>query len=102
MTLINSMLVSRFGTGLASLELGASGTAVVTLPIAFAAGLLSFLSPCVFPVIPGYIGYLSGTAMVAGGAAVAATKVVSNASAPAGSAVAKPDSRTSGSTDPAR
>jgi cytochrome c-type biogenesis protein len=102
MTLINSMLVSRFGTGLASLDLGANGAAIVTLPIAFAAGLLSFLSPCVFPVIPGYIGYLSGTAIVAGGAAVAATKVVSGASAPAGSAAAKPDSRPSGSAGPAR
>src|SRR5215813_2251021 len=28
---------------------------------AFAAGLLSFFSPCVAPLVPGYIGYLSGT-----------------------------------------
>ena len=28
--------------------------------IAFAAGLLSFLSPCVLPLIPGYISYVSG------------------------------------------
>jgi cytochrome c-type biogenesis protein len=27
---------------------------------AFAAGLLSFFSPCVAPLVPGYIGYLSG------------------------------------------
>ena len=26
-------------------------------------GLLSFLSPCVLPLIPAYIGYLSGTAV---------------------------------------
>lgn len=33
------------------------------LYIAFVAGLLSFLSPCVLPLVPAYIGYLSGTAM---------------------------------------
>ena len=32
-----------------------------TLPIAFFAGLISFLSPCVLPLIPGYISYISGT-----------------------------------------
>ena len=32
-----------------------------TLPIAFLAGLISFLSPCVLPLIPGYISYISGT-----------------------------------------
>ena len=29
--------------------------------IAFGAGLISFLSPCVLPLIPGYISYVSGT-----------------------------------------
>ena len=33
----------------------------VTLSIAFFAGLISFLSPCVLPLIPGYISYISGT-----------------------------------------
>ncbi len=32
----------------------------VSLLIAFTAGLLSFLSPCVLPIIPGYISYISG------------------------------------------
>ena len=31
-----------------------------TLPIAFFAGLISFLSPCVLPLIPGYISYING------------------------------------------
>jgi len=62
--LISSAIVSRVGTGLASVELGGAGiSSVVTIPIAFLAGLLSFLSPCVLPLIPAYIGYLSGTAM---------------------------------------
>ena len=34
-----------------------------TLPIAFFAGLISFLSPCVLPLIPGYISYISGTSL---------------------------------------
>lgn len=35
--------------------------AEVTLFIAFAAGLASFLSPCVLPLMPAFIAYLSGT-----------------------------------------
>ena len=31
-----------------------------TLSIAFLAGFISFLSPCVLPLIPGYISYISG------------------------------------------
>ena len=30
---------------------------------AFVAGLISFLSPCVLPLVPAYIGYLGGTAV---------------------------------------
>jgi cytochrome c-type biogenesis protein len=46
---------------------------VGVLLIAFAGGLLSFFSPCVAPLVPGYIGYLSGTVLQAndGGTAVA-------------------------------
>jgi cytochrome c-type biogenesis protein len=32
----------------------------VSLFVAFAAGLLSFLSPCVLPLIPSYVGFLTG------------------------------------------
>jgi cytochrome c-type biogenesis protein len=52
----------QLGNGLAGVELGAN-FASVTMPIAFLAGLLSFLSPCVLPLIPAYITYLSGTTM---------------------------------------
>ena len=34
-----------------------------TLSIAFLAGIISFLSPCVLPLIPGYISYISGTSL---------------------------------------
>jgi len=33
------------------------------LIVAFGAGLLSFLSPCVLPLIPGYISYISGSSL---------------------------------------
>ena len=37
----------------------------ITLGIAFFAGLASFLSPCVFALVPAYIGYLSGRSVAA-------------------------------------
>ena len=36
---------------------------------AFSAGLISFLSPCVLPLVPGYISYVSGSAAVSSGRA---------------------------------
>jgi len=39
----------------------------LTLSIAFLAGLLSFASPCVLPLVPAYIGYLGGTTVLEGG-----------------------------------
>ena len=33
------------------------------LVIALGAGLISFLSPCVLPLIPGYISYISGSSI---------------------------------------
>jgi len=38
---------------------GSEGSGV-SLFVAFAAGLLSFLSPCVLPLIPSYVGFLTG------------------------------------------
>jgi cytochrome c-type biogenesis protein len=35
----------------------------ITLWIAFTAGLLSFLSPCILPIAPGYLGVISGTSL---------------------------------------
>lgn len=32
-------------------------------PLAFLAGLISFISPCVLPLVPAYIGYLSGASL---------------------------------------
>jgi cytochrome c-type biogenesis protein len=42
----------------------------VTIGLAFLAGLASFLSPCVFALVPAYVGYLSGRSLAyAGGEA---------------------------------
>ena len=35
----------------------------VTFFMAFAAGLVSFLSPCVLPLIPGYVSFVSGVSL---------------------------------------
>lgn len=35
----------------------------ITVPLAFAAGLLSFISPCVLPLVPAYLSYLSGSSL---------------------------------------
>lgn len=40
----------------------AGGGLWLAVPIAIAAGLVSFLSPCVLPLVPGYLGYVSGAA----------------------------------------
>jgi cytochrome c-type biogenesis protein len=35
----------------------------LTLGIAFVAGIISFLSPCVLPLVPAFLSYLSGTSL---------------------------------------
>ena len=37
-----------------------SGSLLLAAPIAVAAGLLSFFSPCVVPLLPGYLSYVTG------------------------------------------
>lgn len=37
-----------------------SGSLLIAAPLALAAGLVSFLSPCVLPLVPGYLSYVTG------------------------------------------
>jgi cytochrome c-type biogenesis protein len=59
--------ISQLSASLASvpfeLEYVLLGNAALSVPVAAAAGLLSFLSPCVLPLVPAYIGFISGVAI---------------------------------------
>ncbi len=53
----------------------------LSIPIAFVAGVASFLSPCVLPLVPGYISMLSGESMEAlkaGGGAPLVARIFRN------------------------
>jgi cytochrome c-type biogenesis protein len=39
------------------------GISILNIAISFAAGILSFLSPCVLPLVPGYISLISGVSI---------------------------------------
>ncbi|MFB8032662.1 cytochrome c biogenesis CcdA family protein [Streptomyces sp. NPDC056004] len=41
-------------------EIVRSGALLVALPLAVLAGLVSFFSPCVLPLVPGYLSYVTG------------------------------------------
>ena len=43
-------------------EIVLSGSMLLALPIALLAGVVTFLSPCVLPLVPGYLGYVAGSA----------------------------------------
>ncbi len=44
------------------------GALWLAIPIAMLAGLISFVSPCVLPLVPGYLGFLGGATTGRGGA----------------------------------
>jgi cytochrome c-type biogenesis protein len=41
-------------------EVAASGSLLLAVPVAAAAGLVSFLSPCIVPLVPGYLSLVTG------------------------------------------
>ena len=41
-------------------DTASSGSMVLAVPVAVVAGLASFLSPCVLPMLPGYLSYATG------------------------------------------
>ncbi|KNY07794.1 cytochrome c biogenesis CcdA family protein [Microbacterium sp. GCS4] len=48
-----------------------SGALWLAVPVAMLAGLVSFLSPCVLPLVPGYLGFLGGAVTPRGGSGTA-------------------------------
>lgn len=38
------------------------GSLLVAIPLSLLAGVITFISPCVLPLVPGYLGYVSGSA----------------------------------------
>jgi cytochrome c-type biogenesis protein len=53
-------VATAVGDGLASTAF--SGSLLLAVPVAVLAGLVSFASPCVLPLVPGYVGYVSSMA----------------------------------------
>ncbi|NNH07973.1 cytochrome C biogenesis protein CcdA [Cellulomonas fimi] len=56
-----------------------SGSLLLAVPVALLAGLVSFASPCVLPLVPGYLGFLGG--MSGAGAGRASTRTAGAADA---------------------
>ena len=63
-----------------------SGPVLLAMPVAAAAGAITFLSPCCLPLVPGYLSYLTGMS----GTAVSSRResTASQVLAPAGAAAA--------------
>lgn len=62
-----------------------SGSMLLAVPVAVIAGLVSFASPCVLPLVPGYVGYVSGMAAAttgSGGKASGGTTTATRVAAP--------------------
>lgn len=59
--------ISQLSASLAGLpfelESQVLGGATLSVPVAAVAGVLSFLSPCVLPLVPAYIGFIGGVAL---------------------------------------
>ncbi|HEY1621493.1 MAG TPA: cytochrome c biogenesis protein CcdA [Streptosporangiaceae bacterium] len=80
---------------LAGIEhLVAAGPLVLAIPVAAAAGAVTFLSPCCLPLVPGYLSYLTGMS----GAGAAERVPADPAAMPAGAAVAAGDGTAGGGT----
>ena len=55
---LGAAVIAQAGTGVG--ETIVSGSLLVAIPLAVLAGLLSFGSPCVLPLVPGYLSYVTG------------------------------------------
>ncbi|HEX3194352.1 MAG TPA: cytochrome c biogenesis protein CcdA [Streptosporangiaceae bacterium] len=67
-------------------QLVTSGPLLLALPVAAAAGAVTFLSPCCLPLVPGYLSFVTGMAGAGGPSSPAAPASVPAASAAGASA----------------
>jgi cytochrome c-type biogenesis protein len=66
-----------------------SGPLLMAMPVAAAAGAVTFLSPCCLPLVPGYLAYITGMSGTdSGGRSAAATGAVNSPGAAASAAAA--------------
>jgi cytochrome c-type biogenesis protein len=65
-----------------------SGPVLLAIPVAAAAGAITFLSPCCLPLVPGYLSYVTGMSGTAG--TVASPADAAGAPGPGGPAEAGP------------
>lgn len=80
--------------------IAASGSLVLAVPVALAAGVVSFLSPCMLPLVPGYLSYVTGLA--GGGLATpASVSSVIAGSSPAASGAATAAAQPAGAPEDA-
>ncbi len=87
---------------LASLPLGvgevvSSGSLVIAIPLAMLAGLISLASPCVLPLVPGYLSYVTGLT----GAELEEARAASAASSAVPATAAVPAASSAPGTSPA-
>ena len=77
-----------------------SGSLLLAAPIAFAAGVVSFLSPCVLPLVPGYLSFVTGLsgAELLGEEATSAQATKSGATQTVGAATAEGEAVPAGAT----
>jgi cytochrome c-type biogenesis protein len=63
-------------------QLVTSGPLILALPVAAAAGAVTFLSPCCLPLVPGYLSFVTGMAGASGTSAAPAAVSVPSSPAP--------------------
>jgi cytochrome c-type biogenesis protein len=70
-------------------QLVTSGPLILALPVAAAAGAVTFLSPCCLPLVPGYLSFVTGMAGAGGSAPASASAVADpDAATPAAASAA--------------
>ena len=69
-------------------QLVTTGPLILALPVAAAAGAVTFLSPCCLPLVPGYLSFVTGMAGASGSLATAVSAPAPASAAADGSGVA--------------